>query len=51
MNSTKLLRFTIHFATINTSYVEINNAIIDKFTIHFATINTNPHVLMKGVGY
>ena len=33
-------KFTIHFATINTSTNKISGEKIDGFTIHFATINT-----------
>ena len=34
------LKFTIHFATINTQKHFPNNINFSKFTIHFATINT-----------
>ena len=33
-------KFTIHFATINTSFFQILFTILFTFTIHFATINT-----------
>ena len=35
-----LSRFTIHFATINTSNIPFNIIFSSIFTIHFATINT-----------
>ena len=34
------LRFTIHFATINTGDTFLISYYLQKFTIHFATINT-----------
>ena len=32
--------FTIHFATINTSFISFSPINLTLFTIHFATINT-----------
>ena len=33
-------KFTLHFATINTSAFSVNSSHIFAFTLHFATINT-----------
>ena len=37
------LKFTIHFATINTDIKGALRSITEAFTIHFATINTVIH--------
>ena len=34
------MQFTIHFATINTLKLVVDEMLDYKFTIHFATINT-----------
>mgnify|MGYP000702094967 FL=1 len=44
------LKFTIHFATINTAEEETANEFLRAFTIHFATINTNQFIVKKVEG-
>ena len=45
-----LQRFTIHFATINTTKILSFRTDFLKFTIHFATINTKHYNNVKAGG-